>query len=464
MTFAALGLVDAMLRALADSGHASPTPIQSATIPGALAGRDVIGAAATGSGKTLAFALPILQRLAESGGVQRATQALVMTPTRELAEQAGEVFRALAQYLPQRVKVVTLVGGGSINPQLMALRGGADIVVATPGRLLDVVSRRRDADPGRHGGLQLDRVRTLVLDEADRLLEQGFSEELAQVLQLLPRQRQHLLFSATFPQDLLALARQLVVDPLTVGVPADWRQDASAMASSPELPVQIHQRAIEVPTASRTPLLRHLLTSENWERVLVFVATRYATEHLANKLSGSGFEAGALHGELSPGARTWALAGLKTGKLRVLVATDMAARGLDIEALPAVVNYDLARSPEIHVHRVGRTGRAGLPGVAVSFIASDQPGQEAHFRLIEKRQGRRVPRERVPGFEPSSLPVGSSSEDTVPRAPLADDPASEPRGLDPHGGIKGRRPSRKDKLRQAAAAVAARGAGSNDPI
>jgi len=462
MSFAALGLVDALLRALEASGHANPTPIQSATIPATLAGRDVIGAASTGSGKTLAFALPILQRLTESADAQRATQALVMTPTRELAEQAGETFRALAQYLPQRVKVVTLVGGGSINPQLMALRGGADIVVATPGRLLDVVSRRREADPARHGGLHLARVRTLVLDEADRLLEQGFAEELAQVLQLLPPQRQHLLFSATFPQDLLALARQMVVDPLVVGVPEDWRQDSSVICSVPELPAQILQRAVEVETARRTPLLRHLIQSEGWDRVLVFVATRYATEHLANKLNGAGFAAAALHGELSAGARTWALAGLKSEKLRVLVATDMAARGLDIDALPAVVNYDLARSPEIHVHRVGRTGRAGMAGVAVSFIASDQPGQEAHFRLIEKRQGRRVPRERVPGFEPSAERAGATDEGLTP-VTLEDAAASAARGLDPHGGIKGRRPSKKDKLRQAAAAAAVRMADPKDP-
>jgi superfamily II DNA/RNA helicase len=395
--------------------------------------------------------------------------------------------------LALRVKVVTLVGGVSVNPQLMALRGGADVVVATPGRLLDLVARRRARGPEQaYSGLRLDRLETLVLDEADRLLEDGFADELGRVLGLLPRRRQQWLFSATFGPEVMTLAQDLLHDPVEIDVvPAaadegrvsspsrqatvhptapetsnaptqalgaatasslaanssrTTRPTAEATAAAPlTLPLTLVQRGLRVDTAQRTSLLRHLIRTEGWTRVLVFVATRHATEHVAAKLNAAGLRAAALHGELSQGARTGALADFRSGAVCVLVATDMASRGLHIEQLPAVVNYELARSPATHLHRIGRTARQGAAGVAVSFIAADDPAQEAHFRLIEKRQGQRVAREQVPGFEPAASPA------EAPAAALADDPASPRKGLDPHGGLKGRRKSRKDKLREALA-------------
>jgi superfamily II DNA/RNA helicase len=255
----------------------------------------------------------------------------------------------------------------------------------------------------------------LVLDEADRLLDEGFAEELSRIVALLPPERQTLLFSATFAPAVQALAHDLLRSPTLIDVPAE-----------PEQAPQIEQHAVQVDAARRTQLLRHLIEQGGWTRVLVFVATRHATEHVAFKLAGLGIEAAALHGELSQGARMRVLADFKAGRLKVLVATDVAARGIDIALLPVVVNYDLARSPADHVHRIGRTGRAGAKGLAVSFVSA---ASEAHFRLIEKRQGQRVPREQVPGFEPKEV---------APPAPST-------------GGVKGKRKSKKDKLREAAA-------------
>ena len=407
--FASLGLSPALVRAAAELGYVQPTPIQAAAIPAALAGRDVLGSAETGSGKTAAFALPVLQRIEGlARQAPRRTFALVLVPTRELAAQVGESIRALARQLADPLKVAILFGGVSINPQMMALRGGADLVVATPGRLLDVVARN---------ALDLAAVGCLVLDEADRLLDAGFADELARVLALLPRRRQNLLFSATFPPAVLALADSLLHDPMRVDVPRESRQ-ASA---EPKL----DEHAVEVDAAQRTPLLRHLIRQGAWTRVLVFVATRYASDHVADKLRRAGIAAAAFHGDASQGARTKVLADFKTGKLLVLVATDLAARGIDIAQLSVVVNYDLPRSAVDYVHRIGRTARAGASGLAVSFVS---PDVEGHFRLIEKRQGHRVTRERIPGFEPSE-----------PAAPKS-----------AGGGVKGRRPSKKDKLREAA--------------
>jgi superfamily II DNA/RNA helicase len=472
MSFASMGLHPDLLRTLTQRGHLQPTPIQAAALPAALAGRDLIGAAVTGSGKTLAYVLPILQHLLHTAPeTPRPVHALVLVPARDLALQVSDTFAAYAQALAVRVKVVTVFGGVSVNPQLMALRGGADVVVATPGRLLDLVARRRAHGPEQaHSGLRLDRLDTLVLDEADRLLEDGFADELGRVLGLLPRRRRQWLFSATFGPQVLALARDLLQDPVQIGVvPRDDEPAAPPAATAPAtrppalpgavphtppgeptatLPATLVQRAIQVDTARRTALLRHLLHTEGWPRLLVFVATRYATEHVAAKLNAAGDRAAALHGELSQGVRTGALADFRSGAVRVLVATDMASRGLHLEGLPAVLNYDLARSPATHIHRVGRTARQGSAGVAVSFIAVDDPAQEAHFRLIEKRQGQRVEREQVPGFEPVA-PQAHSEPD--PTRTAADDLPRK--GLDPHGGLKGRRKSRKDKLREAAASA-----------
>jgi superfamily II DNA/RNA helicase len=352
--------------------------------------------------------LPLLQQLESvAREAPRRTHALVLVPTRELAAQVGESIRGLARQLADPVKVAIVFGGVSINPQMMGLRGGAEVVVATPGRLLDLID---------HNALGLADVAMLVLDEADRLLDAGFSDELARVLALLPRRRQNLLFSATFPPAVQALAHDLLHDPIRVD-----------MALEPNVEPAVVQHAVEVDPARRTPLLRHMIHKGAWTRVLVFVATRHASEHVADKLRKSGIAAAALHGDLSQGARMKALADFKAGRLQVVVATDVAARGIDIAQLPVVVNYDLPRSAVEYVHRIGRTARSGASGLAVSFISADT---EAHFRLIEKRQGNRVMRERIAGFEPpeSITPATSSG-----------------------GGIKGKRKSKKDKLREALA-------------
>ncbi len=376
MSFSELGLSAELLRAIATTSYAAPTPIQTAAIPAILREQDVRACAQTGSGKTAAFVLPILQRLmTEARAGDRHVGALVLVPTRELAVQVGEACRAFSRYLPA-IKVLTVFGGVSINPQMLALRGGADIVVATPGRLLDLVE---------HNAIRLSAVRRLVLDEADRLLDEGFADELTRVLAHLPERRQNLLFSATFPPAVQALAERLLREPVQIDV-------AASAATTPD----IQQRSIAVDPARRTALLRHLIQHHGWERTLVFVATKHSTEHVALKLRRLNITAAALHGELSQGARSAALADFKAGRLKVLVATDVAARGLDITGLPAVVNYDLPRSTHDYPHRIGRTGRAGASGVAVSFVS---PATEAHFRLIEKRLHCRLPREQVPGFE-----------------------------------------------------------------
>jgi superfamily II DNA/RNA helicase len=413
MSFPSLGLSAELIRAVEARNYSTPTPIQSAVIPAVLGGRDVWACAQTGSGKTAAFALPLLQqRSGERPESPLRVRALILVPTRELAAQIGESIGIYARYLPRQIKVASVYGGVSINPQMMALRGGADMVVATPGRLLDLIE---------HNALSLRSVATLVLDEADRLLDLGFAEELERVLGLLPERRQNLLFSATFPSAVHELAEQLLRDPLRVDVPA-----------SPETTPDILQRAIQVDPPRRTQLLRHLIKEHGWTRVLVFVATKYATEHVSEKLRRAGIDAAAFHGELSQGARTQALADFKAKQLQVIVATDVAARGIDIAQLPAVVNYDLPRSAADYTHRIGRTGRAGESGVAVSFVSA---GTEAHFRLIEKRHGLKLDRETIPGFEPV--------ETAAPAADITSEAAT--------GGIKGKRKSKKDKLRERAA-------------
>ena len=417
MPFSSLGFSPALLplfqRALDEKGYTAPTPIQQAAIPAMLQGRDLLASAQTGSGKTAAFALPLLQRLATSTAPagHRPVRALILVPTRELAAQVGEAIVSFAKYLPQRVKVAVVFGGVSINPQMMNLRGGADIVVATPGRLLDLVD---------HNALSLAGTNSLVLDEADRLLDLGFGEELNRILARLPAQRQTLFFSATFPPAIEALAASLLRDPLRVEV-------APVVQAVPD----ITQRAIEVDPGCRTQLLRHLVQTEQWERVLVFVATKHAAEIVADKLRKVDIQAEPFHGELSQGKRTQVLHDFKIKVVQVVVATDVAARGLDVAQLPVVVNYDLPRSVTDYTHRIGRTGRAGESGVAVSFVSV---GTEAHFKLIEKRLGLKVAREQVAGFERVEVAVVN---------PV--DPAGT-------GGVKGKRPSKKDKLRAAGTA------------
>ncbi|HWH74804.1 MAG TPA: DEAD/DEAH box helicase, partial [Methylibium sp.] len=348
--FAALGLSPALVRAVAERGYEQPTPVQAATLPLALQGKDVIACSHTGSGKTAAFGLALLQRLDRpTRPAWRSTTALVLVPTRELALQVGETLHALSRALAVPPKVAVVFGGVSINPQMLGLRGGADVVVATPGRLLDLV--------GRHA-VELAHVSLLVLDEADRLLDEGFADELARIAGLLPQRRQSLFFSATFAPAVQALAASLLREPVRVDAPALPGAHAPA----------IEQQAVEVDPARRTPLLRHLIETRGWERALVFVATRYASEHVADKLRRAGLAAAAFHGDLSQGARQRVLAEFHRGALRVLLATDMAARGLHIPGLPVVVNYDLPRSADDYTHRIGRTARAGATGLAVSFV------------------------------------------------------------------------------------------------
>ncbi len=405
MPFTSLGLSAPLLSAV--NLYVTPTPVQSAAIPVVLKGGDVLATAQTGSGKTMAFVLPLLQRwLAAPLERPRRVHTLILVPTRELAAQVTETVLRCAVHLPERIKVVSTFGGVSINPQMMALRGGADFVIATPGRLLDLVD---------HNALHLDHVAALVLDEADRMLDLGFADELARVLALLPKRRQNLLFSATFPDAIQSLAQKLLHEPTRIEIET----------APTEMPV-IEQRAIEVDEDQRTPLLRHLIKTEGWKRVLVFVAKQYSAEHVADKLRRHGISAVAFHGDLSQGARSQALAAFKDSQIHVLVATDLAGRGLDIVQLPVVVNYDLPRSSVDYTHRIGRTGRAGEAGLAVSFITA---AAHAHFCLIEKRHHLTIPREHIPGFEP---------QDEAPQ------PSST-------GGIKGRRKSKKDKLREAAA-------------
>ncbi|MDB4713329.1 DEAD/DEAH box helicase [bacterium] len=405
MSFSSLGLSKPLLDAVSKFDKA--TPVQLEGIPAALSGADLLVTAKTGSGKSTAFLLPVLERwLREPRTKPKKIFALILVPTRELAAQVREVLQEYARHLPDRVKVVSAVGGVSINPQMMALRGGADMVVATPGRLLDLVDQN---------ALRLDEVNILVLDEADRMLDLGFGEELSRVFSLLPKTRQNLLFSATFPQAMEGVTRDFLDDPKRIEI-----------ESKPgEIP-DIEQRSIRVDRVSRTPLLRHLIEREQWERVLVFVGRKYTADHVADKLHRNGIEALSLHGDLSQGARSEVLQDFKNGNVKVLVATDLAARGLDIVRLPAVVNYELPRSPEVYLHRMGRTGRAGEAGVAVSFVTA---ADTAHFCLIEKRNGIVLDRETIPGFEPK-------------------DPVPKSSGV---GGVKGRRKSKKDKLREKAA-------------
>jgi ATP-dependent RNA helicase RhlE len=412
--FAALGLSAELSHACKEAGYATPTPIQVESIPSLLRGQDLLGLAPTGSGKTAAFALPLLQRLVAGRhqGPRRA-RVLVLVPTRELAAQVGEVFRRLGAFLARPPKVAVLYGGVSVNPQMMGLRGGADVVVATPGRLLDLMDRN---------ALRLDAIDALVLDEADRLLDLGFAAERERVLAALPTQRQNLLFSATFPPDVQALAGSLLRDAVRI--------EAASQASAEPA---IVQRVIAVDAGRRTELLRHLLQKDGWQRVLVFVATRHATEHVARKLYDRGIYAVPFHGDMSQSQRTEVLDTFKNGGWDVLVTTDLAARGIDIPGLEVVVNYDLPRSPNDYVHRIGRTGRAGASGVAVSLVSA---ATEAHFRLIEKRQNLTLPREQVAGFD---------------RVEVVEAVAKTEAGA---GGVKGRRPSKKDKLRAASLAGA----------
>jgi ATP-dependent RNA helicase RhlE len=381
MSFADLGLAPELLRALSDRGYTDSTPIQIQAIPAVLSGRDVLASAQTGTGKTAAFVLPMLQRLA--AGTGRCPRALVLTPTRELAAQIADSARSYGTYLPVRTTVV--FGGVSINPQIATLRSGCDLLVATPGRLLDLSER---------GVLDLRSVGCLVLDEADRMLDMGFIHAIRRILKLLPGKRQNLMFSATYSPPIRELANQLLREPAHIEVAA---RNATAD--------RVEQQVYRVPKEHKRHLLAHLIQSGSWAQVLVFTRTKHGANRLTRQLECTGIRAAAIHGNKSQGARVQALADFKARRITALVATEVAARGLDIKALPHVVNYELPNVPEDYVHRIGRTARAGGAGCAVSLVA---PDEIPLLRDIEKLLACKL--------STLALPVYSASDDRVPAA------------------------------------------------
>jgi ATP-dependent RNA helicase RhlE len=378
MQFEELGLAPELLRAVASQRYTCPTPIQVQAIPVILQGRDVLAGAQTGTGKTAAFTLPLLQRL-QTGTPsrerkQRLPRALVLTPTRELAAQVGDSVTTYGAHLPLRSTVV--FGGVGIQPQKDALRRGVDILVATPGRLLDLAGQRC---------VDLSAIEILVLDEADRMLDMGFIHDIRKVLALLPRERQNLLFSATYSDEIKRLADRLLDRPAMIEVA---RRNTAAET--------VTQHVYQVEQTAKRDLLVHLVEDGRWFQVLVFTRTKHGANRLAEQLVRAGIEAAAIHGNKSQGARTRALSGFKDGSLRVLVATDIAARGLDIDRLPHVVNYELPNVAEDYVHRIGRTGRAGEEGAALSLVS---PDETKHLKGIERLLRRSIPVLPTPAFE-----------------------------------------------------------------
>jgi ATP-dependent RNA helicase RhlE len=386
--FASLGLSEPLLRAVRDTGYETATPIQAQAIPVILEGRDVLAAAQTGTGKTAGFTLPLLQRL--DGGApakNRSVRALVLTPTRELAAQVGESVATYGQYMTLRSAVI--FGGVSINPQMMKLRGGIDVLVATPGRLLDLQGQN---------AVDLSKVEILVLDEADRMLDMGFIHDIRRVLKLLPAKRQNLLFSATFSNEIRDLTKGLLHNPASIEVAP--RNTTATLVT---------QAVYQIEKGDKNDLLSHLITDGAWEQVLVFTRTKHGANKLAQYLERNGISSAAIHGNKSQGARTRALADFKGGAVRVLVATDIAARGLDIEQLPHVVNYELPNVPEDYVHRIGRTGRAGASGEAISLVSPDERKLLVDIERLLKRKVDALP---VPHFERSaSKPVQTPDDE-----------------------------------------------------
>jgi len=350
MSFDTLGLRTELLRAVTSAGYTRPTPIQAQAIPMVLEGRDILAGSQTGTGKTASFALPMLQRLADRGKRGHLPRALILTPTRELAAQVEESFRVYGKHLPIRSTVI--FGGVGMNPQLTALRRGVDVVVATPGRLLDHAGRKT---------IDLSRVETLVLDEADRMLDMGFIHDIKRVLALLPKQRQNLMFSATYSREIRKLADGLLQNPAQIEVA---RRNATVKT--------ISQKVYPVAKTRKRELLSSLIQEGQWRQVLVFTRTKHGANKLTRQLNSDGVSAVAIHGNKSQTARTRALADFKAGQVRTLIATDIAARGLDIERLPHVVNFELPSVPEDYVHRIGRTGRAGESGMALSLVSRDE--------------------------------------------------------------------------------------------
>jgi ATP-dependent RNA helicase RhlE len=401
-SFVDLGLILPLLARLTELEYQQPTPIQAQAIPSVLAGRDLIAGANTGSGKTATFALPLLQQLSKHKDNEKSSSSknregnyvtgLILVPTRELAKQVADSIRSYAVHFNGAIKTVAVFGGVSVNTQMQALRGGTDILVATPGRLLDLISSN---------AIKLDMIKTLVLDEADRMLSLGFTEELSALLALTPKHKQILLFSATFPEQVKALTAELLNDPVEIQVQS---ADASTLV----------QRVFNVNKGEKTAVLANLIKKNDWRQALVFVNSKNGCEHLAYKLSKHDITAEVFHGDKGQGARSRVLEGFKAGDIEVLIATDIAARGLDIEKLPVVINFDLPRSPSDYMHRIGRSGRAGEVGLALSLIDYED---YHHFKIIEKKNKIWLEREEVAGFEVDEALIDPSYAEDKPMAP-----------------------------------------------
>ncbi len=429
MSFKDLGLNQNLLNNLEELGYTEPSPIQAKAIPHVVEGKDVLAAAQTGTGKTAGFTLPILHRLAATPKPEtkgNSVRVLVLTPTRELAAQVAASVKSYSK--GTRTKSVVVFGGVSINPQMKQLRGGADIVIATPGRLLDIHNQK---------GLVLDKLEILVLDEADRMLDMGFIHDIKRIVKLMPKKRQTLLFSATFSNEIRALASSFLYKPVEVSV------------TPPNSTVNlVEQSLIAVEKSDKTRILTRLIKERDWFQVLVFSRTKHGANRLASKLEGKGINAMAIHGNKSQGARTRALAEFKGGKLQVLVATDIAARGIDIQQLPYVVNFDLPNVPEDYVHRIGRTGRAGASGHAVSLVCHDE------FKLlvdIERLIKKTIPRHSLDNYEPlNALPESKRDfRDLKPKKPKknknSDKPRSNKSGQKSNRSEKSGAPKRKSR-------------------
>ncbi|MEY4764879.1 MAG: hypothetical protein RI907_1552 [Pseudomonadota bacterium] len=441
MSFESLGLSEPLLRAIHEAGYTQPTPIQAQAIPAVLEGGDLLAGAQTGTGKTAGFTLPLLHLLSQkpsrSAGSRPVIRALILTPTRELAAQVEESVRVYGKYLPLRSMV--MFGGVGMNPQIDALRRGVDILVATPGRLLD---------HHQQGTLDLSSVEYFVLDEADRMLDMGFIHDIRRVLAILPAKKQSLLFSATFSDDIKALAERLLHQPKSIEVA---RRNATADT--------IAQKVHPVDRDRKKDLLAHLIKTNDWHQVLVFTRMKHGANRLVEYLVKQDISAMAIHGNKSQSARTRALADFKSGELQVLVATDIAARGIDIDQLPHVVNFELPNVPEDYVHRIGRTGRAGAEGEALSLVCVDEAGFLADIEKLIKRS---IPKEEVPGFEPD--PTAKPEPIQLGRRVLHGAPGSRQGagggggggggGRGPHGGRGDRpregggRPARQDRPAQ----------------
>ncbi len=403
MLFSELGLSSAILRALEEKGYTTPTPIQAQAIKPVLAGKDVLAAAQTGTGKTAGFILPIIERLLNGAKARsNSVRALVLTPTRELAAQIQDNAFHYGKHTKIRSDVV--FGGVKINPQMQRLRGGVDILVATPGRLLDLYQQN---------AIKFDQLEIFVLDEADRMLDMGFIRDIRKIIALLPEQRQNLMFSATFSPEIKTLAKDIVHNPSEISVSQE-----NATAHS------VEQWIIPVDKASKTDALIHLIADNSWNQVLVFCRTKHGANRMATKLVKTGIEAAAIHGDKSQGARTKALQGFKDGTVKVLVATDIAARGIDIKELPHVINVDLPHVPEDYVHRIGRTGRAGSTGQAISLVSADELTQ---LQDIEQVIQQLLERRELTGFEAElTLPITQLKPPRKPKKPKKPKKSAQP--------------------------------------